>query len=178
MLEESSDRKQGLEKFLHAVEASQKLQDDIIKYGLDAAYLYYEDVDGNWLETWDEGQHETVMESILRFLESDDLIAKRLRHKLESINIKEIHFKNINPENINKSILLSEIAVELDKSLAIATEAEKIFAVKDILIAIFTNQDNHQEISIENNNFQNHQIDLFDLAKELLEKLEEIINRQ
>jgi hypothetical protein len=178
MLEESSDRKQGLEKFLHAVEASQKLQDDIIKYGLDAAYLYYEDVDGNWLETWDEGQRETVMESILRFLESDDLIAKRLRHKLESINIKEINFKNVNQENITKSILLSEIAAELEKSLATATEAEKIFAVKDILIAIFTNQDNHQEICIENNNFQNNQIDLFDLAKELLEKLEEIINRK
>jgi hypothetical protein len=167
MLEESSDRKPRLEKFLHAVEASQKLQDDIIKYGLDAAYLYYEDVDGNWLENWDEGQHETVLESILMFLESDDLIAERLRKKLE----------NINNEKTNKSILLSDIAVGLEKSLS-TTEAEKIFAVKDMLIGIFMNQENNQEISIENNNFQNNQIDLFDLAKELLEKLEEIINRQ
>jgi len=162
MLEESSDRQQRLEKFLHAVEAAQKLQDDIIKYGLDAAYLYYEDVDCNWLENWDEGQSETVLESILRFLESDDLIAKRLRQELE---------------NTNKSTLLSQIAVELEKSLATA-EAEKIFAVKDMLIAIFTNQQNNQDISIENNHLQNNQIDLFDFAKELLEKLEEIVNKK
>ncbi len=168
MLEETSDRQQRLEKFLHAVQAAQKLQDDIIKHGLDAAYLYYEDVDGNWLESWDRDQEETTMESILRFLESDDLIAIKVRNKIESINL----------EDINKSILLSEIAVEFEKSLAAKTEAEKIFAVKDMLIALFSNQENNQDISIENNHLQNNRIDLFDLAKELIEKLEEIVNQK
>jgi hypothetical protein len=168
MLEETSDRQQRLEKFLHAVEVAQKLQDDIIKYGLDAAYLYYEDVNGNWLESWDEAEKETVLESILRFLESDDLIAKRLRHKLENTNI----------ENNLKSTLLAKIAIELEKSLG-KTEAEKIFAVKDILINIFTNQESNQDFSIENNqNLHNNAIDLFDLAKELVEQLEEIINQK
>ncbi|NJL61708.1 MAG: hypothetical protein HC903_07605 [Methylacidiphilales bacterium] len=166
MLEETSDRQQRVENFLHAVEAAQKLQDDIIKHGLDAAYLYYEDVDGKWLEDWDINQEETVLESILRFLESDDLIAIRLRDKIERVNL----------ENINKSILLSEIAVELEKSLA-ATEAEKLFAVKDMLIALFSDRENNQDISIENIHLQNNRIDLFDLAKALIEKLEEIVNQ-
>jgi hypothetical protein len=34
--EKQSDRQQRLDNFLQAVEAAQKLQDDIIKYGLEA----------------------------------------------------------------------------------------------------------------------------------------------
>ncbi|HEY9799854.1 MAG TPA: hypothetical protein V6D25_05795 [Leptolyngbyaceae cyanobacterium] len=52
--EEQSDRQQRLDNFLQAVEAAQKLQDDIMKYGLEAANLYCDDVDGDWLETWGE----------------------------------------------------------------------------------------------------------------------------
>ncbi|WP_179198039.1 hypothetical protein [Nostoc sp. T09] len=47
--EKQSDHQQRLDNFLQAVEAAQKLQDDIMKYGLEAAYLYCEDVDGDWL---------------------------------------------------------------------------------------------------------------------------------
>ncbi|MBD2500222.1 hypothetical protein [Anabaena azotica] len=50
--EKQSDSQQRLDKFLQAVEAAQKLQDDIMKYGLEAAHLYCDDVDGDWLETW------------------------------------------------------------------------------------------------------------------------------
>ncbi|KYC38353.1 hypothetical protein WA1_39175 [Scytonema hofmannii PCC 7110] len=54
--EKLTDHQQRLEKILQAVETAQKLQDDILKYGLDAASLYVEDVDGGWWETWGEGQ--------------------------------------------------------------------------------------------------------------------------
>lgn len=42
-----SKRQQRLDNFFQAVEAAQKLQNNIIKYGLEAAYLYCDDVDGN-----------------------------------------------------------------------------------------------------------------------------------
>ncbi|MDZ8140953.1 MAG: hypothetical protein RM049_37650 [Nostoc sp. DedQUE04] len=38
--EKQSDRQQRLDNFLQAVEAAQKVQDDIMKYGLEAAHLY------------------------------------------------------------------------------------------------------------------------------------------
>ncbi|MEH2050856.1 hypothetical protein [Nostoc sp.] len=47
--EKQSDRQQRLDNFLQAVEAAQKVQDDIMKYGSEAAHLYCDDVDGDWL---------------------------------------------------------------------------------------------------------------------------------
>lgn len=49
--EKQSDRQQRLDNFLQAVEAAQKLQDDIINYGLEVADLYCDDVEEDWLET-------------------------------------------------------------------------------------------------------------------------------
>jgi hypothetical protein len=56
--EKQSDRQQRLNKFLQAVEAAQKSQGDIMKYGLEAAHLYCDDVDGDWLETWGEDEED------------------------------------------------------------------------------------------------------------------------
>jgi hypothetical protein len=44
------------ERFL---ESSRQLQQDILNHGLDAAYLYFEDVDGDWLENWDDDYGES-----------------------------------------------------------------------------------------------------------------------
>ncbi|MBD2131855.1 hypothetical protein H6F47_05175 [Sphaerospermopsis sp. FACHB-1094] len=46
-VEKLSDRQQRLDSFLEALKAASQLEDDIRKYGLDAAYLYFEDMDGN-----------------------------------------------------------------------------------------------------------------------------------
>jgi hypothetical protein len=54
--EKQSDRQQRLDNFLQAVEAAQNVQDDIMKYGLEAAHLYCDDVDGDWLQTWGEDE--------------------------------------------------------------------------------------------------------------------------
>ncbi|WP_016950638.1 hypothetical protein [Anabaena sp. PCC 7108] len=63
--QKSTDNQQRLEKFLHHLEAARQLQDDIMKYGLDAAYLYCDDVDfdGDWLETWGDDNDQISIES-------------------------------------------------------------------------------------------------------------------
>lgn len=48
-------------KVLTAVEKAQKVQDDRIEFGLDHVNLYVEDVEGDWLETWDEDEEEDVL---------------------------------------------------------------------------------------------------------------------
>jgi len=50
-------------KVLQSVEKAQKLQDDRIKFGLDHVNLYVEDVEGNWLETWDEDEDNVPLEA-------------------------------------------------------------------------------------------------------------------
>jgi hypothetical protein len=57
---EPTNSQQRLENFLQHIEAVRQLEDDIIKYGLDAAYLYCDDVEGDWLETWGDDDKETV----------------------------------------------------------------------------------------------------------------------
>lgn len=42
------------EKLIKAVKEAQKLQDDRIKHGLNHVDLYINNVEGNWLETWEE----------------------------------------------------------------------------------------------------------------------------
>ncbi|MBD2693301.1 hypothetical protein [Anabaena catenula] len=54
------NRQQRLEKFLQHLEAARQLENDIMKYGLDAAYLYCDDVDGDWLETWGDDEGKTI----------------------------------------------------------------------------------------------------------------------
>ena len=53
-----NDRQQRLENFLQSVEAARQLEHDIMKHGLDAAYLYCDDVEGDWLDTWGDDNDE------------------------------------------------------------------------------------------------------------------------
>ncbi|MBD2440062.1 hypothetical protein [Nostoc sp. FACHB-110] len=149
--EKQSDRQQRLDNFLQAVEAAQKLQDDIIKYGLKAAHLYCDDVDGDWLETWGEEENgqKSFVELVTNFLQNDDWVAVRVRKLLK-----------------NKTF--QEIAVELEKCLSLSEEEDKIFAVKNLLAANVA----VTEINRGTSSDEIDEIDLLDLAEELLYKIE------
>ncbi|PLZ91227.1 hypothetical protein CEN45_16315 [Fischerella thermalis CCMEE 5198] len=143
-----NDRPSRFEKFLRHLGEARKLQDDILKYGLAAADLYCEDVDGDWLETWGD-EENTFLESVVSFLESDDLVAVRVRKQLK-----------------DKS--LPEIATELEKCLSFGEEEERIFALKNVLVGSVTSGSIYRDVSDDD------EIDLLDLAEELLEKLTHI----
>ncbi|MBW4600127.1 MAG: hypothetical protein KME29_11095 [Calothrix sp. FI2-JRJ7] len=119
MVNKAIDRQQRLEKFVQAVDAAQELQDNILRYGINAAYLYYEDVDGDWLSKW--GDEDTSLELITSFLLSNDLVALNLRDML--------HHKSI-----------PEISDYLDNCMNISTEENRVFAVKDLLISSINNK--------------------------------------
>lgn len=119
MVNKPIDRQQRLEKFVQAVDAAQQLQDNILRYGINAAYLYYEDVDGDWLSKW--GDSDTPLELITSFLLSNDLVALNLRDML--------HDKSI-----------PEISNYLDNCMNISIEENRVFAVKDLLISSINNK--------------------------------------
>ncbi|MHC5722789.1 MAG: hypothetical protein ACYTXY_01285 [Nostoc sp.] len=151
--EKQSDRQQRLHDFLQAVEAAQKVQDDIIKYGLEAAHLYCNDVDGDWLETWgeDEDGQQSFVEVVTNFLQSNDLVAVRLRKQLK-----------------DKS--LQKIAVELERCLRFSKEEERLFGVKNVLAGSVAVAESNRGTSDEFD-----EIELLDLAEKLLEKLTNIL---
>ncbi|BAY63441.1 hypothetical protein NIES22_35290 [Calothrix brevissima NIES-22] len=153
--EKQSDRQQRLDNFLQAVEAAQKLQDDIIKYGLEAAHLYCDDVDGDWLDTWgeDEDEQQSFVELVINFLQSDDLVAVRVRKQL-------------------KDKPLQKIAVKLEKCLSLSEQEDQIFAVKNVLADSVAITETNRGISNKI-----YEIELLDLAEELLEKLKEIFEQ-
>ncbi|KST65304.1 hypothetical protein [Mastigocoleus testarum] len=142
-----------LEDFLQAVESAQKLQNDIIKYGLEAAHFYVEDLDGDWLEKWSEDEEEqNITEHITNFLESGDPVAVKL---WERIGDKP----------------LTKIVSELERCLSFSKRAEQIFAIKDFLL--------HNSKAGRNNSTANDGYDLVNLvnlAEELLEKLTDILD--
>ncbi|MBN3868936.1 MULTISPECIES: hypothetical protein [unclassified Nostoc] len=150
--EKQSDRQQRLQNFLQAVEAAQKVQDDIMKYGLEAAHLYCDDVDGDWLETWgeDEDGQQSFVELVTNFLQSDDLVVVKVRKQLK-----------------DKS--LEKIAVELERCLRFSKEEDRIFAVKNVLAASVAGGESNRGTSDEID-----ESELLNLAEELLEKLAEI----
>lgn len=149
----SNDPQQRLEKFRQHIEAAEKLQDDILKYGLDAAYLYGDDVDGDWLERWGEDDDEPgYIELLTNFLESDDSVAVKVRQQLQ-----------------HKSI--SEIIEELELCLSKLTEEDRIFAMKNLLIGGVTSSGSNRDFGD-----QVDEIEFLDLAESLLEKLTEILH--
>lgn len=152
--EKQSDRQQRLDNFLQAVEAAQKVQDDIMKYGLEAAHLYCDDVNGDWLEIWgeDEEDQQSFVELVTNFLQSDDLVAVRVRKQLE-----------------DKS--LQKIAVELEQCLGLSEEGDWIFAVKNVLAGSVAIAESNRGISSD----EIYEIELLDLAEELLEKLTDFL---
>ena len=84
---------------------------------------------------------------VTKFLQSDDLVAVRVRERLGA-----------------KS--LSEMASELEKCLSIPEEEDRIFAVKNVLAGGVTAGGINRDSSDEND-----EIELLDLAEDLLEKL-------
>ncbi|OUL35677.1 hypothetical protein BV372_10275 [Nostoc sp. T09] len=145
----SVEAQQRLEKFLEHLEAARELQRNWMTYGLDCVNIYVEDVDEDWWEKWAEEEHQSFVDSVIEFLKSDDWLAVRVRKQLA-----------------NKPIL--EIAEKLEKYLSFPEE-ERIFAIKNFLASRFTVEEINRNISNES-----EEMELRDLAAELLKKLVEI----
>ena len=123
--QQSTDYEERLEKFFQAVEEAQRFQDDLLKYGLEAVNLYVEDVEGDWLEKWqDEDEDLTQVISVpnplgkfvvklTMFLKSDDSVAMRVRQRLGDDS-------------------LLDIATELEKCLSIPGKNEQLSAIKKV----------------------------------------------
>lgn len=150
--EMSIDTQKRLDKFLESVEAAQKLQNDIVRYGLEAAYLYAEDVDGDWLEKWDEDEaiQTNFVESVTTFLESDDWVAVSVRKQLQGK-------------------LLPEIATQLEDCLRLSEQENRVFAIKTVLVESASCKQISRSFSDENDT-----VDLLDLAEQLVKRLERI----
>ncbi|QJB44680.1 hypothetical protein [Dolichospermum flos-aquae] len=151
--EKLSDRQQRLASFLESVKAAQQLQDDIMKYGLEAADLYFEDIDGDWLETWgDDDDEPGYIEKITTFLESDDVVAVEVRRRLQ-----------------DKS--MDEIIGGLEYCLSQLTEKDRIFAAKDFLVGDVIVSGSCRA----SGNSHIDEVELLELAEDLMEKLSEIL---
>jgi hypothetical protein len=153
--ERLTEPQERLDQFLEHLEAARQLQRDWMTHGLDCIDLYFEEIDGDWLENWgeDEEKQQKLGEVLAAFLRSDDWVAVRVRKQL-----------------IDKS--LAEIAVELEKCLSQTKAEERIFAVKNLLTSSATDGEIYRD-SIDENN---HVIEILDLAVELLDKLAEILS--
>lgn len=154
--EMSIDCQKRLDKFLESVEAAQKLQNDIVRYGLEAAYLYAEDVDGDWLEKWneDENTQTNFVESVTTFLESDDWVAVSVRKQLQG-----------------KS--LCEIATQLEDCLRLSELQSRVFAIKTVLVESASLAKINRSFSDDTDT-----VDLLDLAEQLVERLERIFEQK
>lgn len=162
-----SSSQEKLEDFIQLLESSRQLQQDILTRGLDAAYLYVDDVDGDWLENWDEeeGDLETEANGNLAgekfekatfvFLNSDDPVAVKVRKRLKE-----------------KSLV--EIAAELEKCLMLPEENDRrLFAVKELLVGSASLGSKTRG----NNDENDDEIEMLELAEDLLEKLVEFLEK-
>lgn len=154
--EMSLDYQKRLNKFIESVEAAQKLQNDIVRYGLEAAYLYAEDVDGDWLEKWDEDEttQTNFVDFVTSFLESDDWVAVSVRKQLQG-----------------KS--LSDIATQLEDCLKLSESQNRVFAIKTVLVESASFEKINRSFSDEK-----EAIDLLDLAEQLVKRLERIFEQE
>lgn len=153
--ERLTEPQERLDKFLHHLEAARQLQNDWMNYGLDCVDIYFEDIDGDWLEKWGEEEEaqQTPRESLTTFLQSDDWVAVRVRKQL-----------------IDKP--LPEIAAKLEKYLSFPQAEDRIFAVTNLLTAGVISGGSYQD----DNKHRDNENEIQDLAAELLEKLAEILN--
>ncbi|MEH2250841.1 helix-turn-helix domain-containing protein [Nostoc sp.] len=88
--------------------------------------------------------------ALVKLLESDDLVAVKVRARLGTRTIQEV-------------------AVELEKCLSLVKEEDRLFSVKNVLAANVACGESNRGTSNEID-----EIELLDLAEELLEKLAEI----
>ncbi|MEH2374575.1 hypothetical protein [Nostoc sp.] len=84
------------------------------------------------------------------FLQSDDLVAVKVRKLLKEKSLKEI-------------------AIELEISLSLSEQEDRIYALKNVLVGSVAVGESNSEISNEID-----EIELLILAEELLDKLTEI----
>ncbi|MFN6515313.1 MAG: helix-turn-helix domain-containing protein [Nostoc sp. CreGUA01] len=89
-------------------------------------------------------------DNVVKFLESNDPTAVKVRERLGTRTIQEV-------------------AVELEKCLSLSEEEDRIFAVKNVLAANVTGAEMNRGTSDEFD-----EIELLDLAEELLERLADI----
>ena len=151
--QEITERQKRLEQFLQHLESARQLEDDIMKYGLESADLYFEDIDSDWLETWgDDDDEPGYIEKLTTFLESDDVVAVEVRKRLQ-----------------DKSI--DEIIGGLEYCLSQLTEKDRIFAAKDFLVGDVVISGS----SRASGNSDIDEVELLELAEDLMEKLREIL---
>jgi hypothetical protein len=151
--QEITERQKRLEQFLQHLEAARQLEDDIRKYGLEAADLYFEDIDGDWLETWgDDDDEPGYIEKLTTFLESNDVVAVKVKERLQ-----------------DKSI--DEIIGGLEYCLSQLTDKDRIFAAKDFLVGDVVVSGSCRASS--NSDFD--EVELLELAEDLMDKLTEIL---
>lgn len=149
----TKESQKRLEQFLQHLESARQLEDDIRKYGLEAADLYFEDIDSDWLETWGDDDNEPgYIEKMTTFLESDDLVAVEVRKRLQ-----------------NKSH--DEIIGGLEYCLSQLTEKDRIFAAKDFLVGDVMVSGSCRASGSSDIN----EVELLELAEDLMEKLREIL---
>ncbi|ALB39949.1 MULTISPECIES: hypothetical protein [unclassified Anabaena] len=151
--QEITERQKRLEQFLQHLESARQLEDDIIKYGLEAADLYFEDIDGDWLETWgDDDDEPGYIEKLTTFLESNDVVAVKVKERLQ-----------------DKSI--DEIIGGLEYCLSQLTDKDRIFAAKDFLVGDVVVSGSCRA----SGNSDIDEVKLLELAEDLMEKLTDIL---
>lgn len=149
----TKESQKRLEQFLQHLESARQLEDDIRKYGLEAADLYFEDIDSDWLETWGDDDNEPgYIEKLTTFLESDDVVAVEVRKRLQ-----------------DKS--MDEIIGRLEYCLSQLTEKDRIFAAKDFLFGDVMVSGSCRASGSSDIN----EVELLELAEDLMEKLREIL---
>jgi hypothetical protein len=152
--QEITERQKRLEQFLQHLESARQLEDDIMKYGLEAADLYFENIDSDWLETWgDDNDEPGYIEKLTTFLESDDVVAVKVRERLQ-----------------DKS--LDEIIGGLEYCLSQLKEEDRIFAAKDFL---FGDVVVSESCRASGNSSDIDEVELLELAEDLMERLKEIL---
>jgi hypothetical protein len=152
--QEITERQQRLEQFLQHLESARQLEDDIRKYGLEAADLYFENIDIDWLETWgDDDDEPGYIEKLTTFLESNDVVAVKVRERLQ-----------------DKS--LDEIIGGLEYCLSQLKEEDRIFAAKDFL---FGDVVVSESCRASGNSSYIDEVELLALAEDLMERLKEIL---
>jgi hypothetical protein len=140
-------------QYLEHLEAGRKLQEDWINHGIDCVDLYFENIDSDWLETWgDDDDEQGYIEKITTFLESDDVVAVKVRERLQ-----------------DKS--LDEIIDALEYCLSQLTEKDRIFAAKDFLVGDVLVSGS----SRASGNSDIDEVELLELAEDLMERLTEIL---
>jgi len=90
-------------------------------------------------------------DNVVKFLESDDPTAEKVRERLGTRTIQEV-------------------ALELEKCLSLSDEEDRLSFVKNVLAANVTGRENNRG----NSSDEIDEIELLDLAEELLDKLADI----